>query len=108
MAIDPRRIAILGAGRIGEALISGLLSSGWRDAAEIVPSCRREEHAAALRERYGVDATLSNAHAVAGSALLVLAVKPQDIDALLGEIGGVVAPEQTVLTILAAIPTAYI
>ena len=99
MAIDPRRIAILGVGRIGEALITGLLSSGWRDATEIVGSCRREERAAELRERHGVDPTLSNAHAVAGAGLVVLAVKPQDIDVLLGEIGGMVLPEQTVLSI---------
>ena len=108
MAIDPRRIAILGVGRIGEALVTGLLSSGWRDATEIVGSCRREERVAELRERHGVDPTLSNAHAVAGAGLVVLAVKPQDIDVLLGEIGGMVLPEQTVLSILAAIPTSYI
>jgi pyrroline-5-carboxylate reductase len=35
-------------------------------------------------------------------------VKPQDIDVLLGEIGGLLVPEQTVLTVAAAIPTAYI
>src|ERR687892_516501 len=108
MAIDERRIAVLGTGRIGEALIIGLLSSGWRQPGEIAASCRRADRADELRERHGVEATLSNAQAVAGAAVLVLAVKPQDVDALLGEIGGVVAPDQTVLSILAAIPTAHI
>jgi pyrroline-5-carboxylate reductase len=108
MATDPRRIAILGAGRIGEALIAGLLSSGWRVPSELAASCRREERMAELRELHGIEATLSNAEAVAGASLLVLAVKPQDIDVLLGEIGGLIDPEQTVLSILAAIPTAYI
>ena len=87
MAVDERRIAILGAGKIGEALIAGLLSSGWRDAADLVASSRREERVAELRERYGIAATTSNAEAAAGAALVVIAVKPQDIDALLGEIG---------------------
>jgi pyrroline-5-carboxylate reductase len=108
MAIDSRRIAILGAGRIGEALIAGLVSSGWRKPSELTASCRREERATELHERHGVDATLSNPEAVAGASLLVLAVKPQDLDVLLGEIGGLIDPEQTVLSILAAIPTAYI
>ena len=54
MAVDERRIAILGAGQIGEALIGGLLSSGWRSAAELAASTRREERAAELRERHGV------------------------------------------------------
>jgi pyrroline-5-carboxylate reductase len=100
-----RRIAILGAGRIGEALLSGLLSSGWSD---IVVTTRREPRAAELRERHGVEATTSNVDAVRGAALVVIAVKPQDIDALLAEIGAELAPAQTVLSIAAAIPTARI
>jgi len=103
--VDERRIAILGAGRIGEALIRGLLSSGWRDAADITASARREERVEELQDRHGIGATMSNAEAVAGAALIVIAVKPQDIDALLGEVGPLVQPEQTVLTIAAAIPT---
>ena len=105
---DGRKIAILGAGRIGEALISGLLSSQWRTPAEIAATCRREERVTELEERYGVAATLSNPEAVAGSALVVIAVKPQDIEALLGEVGGLIAPEQTVLSVAAAIPTSQI
>src|SRR4051794_36922991 len=96
------RVAIIGGGRIGEALLSGLLSSGWSD---LVVTSRREERVAELAERYGVDATTSNPDAVRGAAVIVVAVKPQDIDALLDEIGPLVTPEQTVLTIAAAIPT---
>ena len=100
-----KRIAILGTGRIGEALLAGLLSSGWTD---IVATSRSETRAAELRERHGVEATTSNADAVAGAALVVVAVKPQDIDALLASIRDAVTSEQTVLTVAAAIPTAYI
>src|SRR5918996_6466642 len=106
--VDPRKVAILGTGRIGEALVSGLLSSGWRAPAEIAATTRREERAAELRERYGVAATLSNPEAVAGASLVVIAVKPQDLDVLLGEIGPLLSPEQTVLSVAAAIPTAAI
>ena len=108
MAVDERQIAILGGGKIGEALIAGLLSSGWRRRDELVASCRREERAAELRERHGVRVTLSNAAAIERAAIVVIAVKPQDIDVLLGEIGGLFSPEQTVLSIAAAIPTARI
>jgi pyrroline-5-carboxylate reductase len=106
--VDSRRIAILGAGRIGEALISGLLSSGWRKPDEIVATTRRQERADELRERHGIEATLSNHDAVAGAALVVISVKPQDIDALLGEVGGLILPEQTVLTVAAAVSTAKV
>ena len=71
--VDARKIAILGAGRIGEALISGLLSSGWREPAEVAATSRRAERVEELRERYGVAATLSNRDAAAGAALVVIA-----------------------------------
>jgi pyrroline-5-carboxylate reductase len=99
------RIAILGAGRIGESLIAGLRSSDWAD---IVATTRHEDRAAELRERHGVEATTSNPEAIRGADVVVLAVKPQDIEALLGEIGHLLGAEQTVLSIAAAIPTAAI
>jgi pyrroline-5-carboxylate reductase len=108
MAVDERRLAVLGAGTIGESLIAGLLSAGWREPGEIVATARREERIAELAERHGIETTLSNASAVSGASLVVIAVKPQDFPALLGEIGPVLSPEQTVLSIAAAIPTAAI
>ena len=108
MAIDQRRLAILGTGKIGEALLKGLLGSGWRQPSEIGVSVRRQERADELRERYGVEPTLSNAEAIRNAALIVVAVKPQDIEALLGEIGGLVATEQTVLSVVAAVPTSLL
>src|ERR687888_834705 len=108
MASSSPRIAILGCGKIGEALVAGLLSSGWRQPGDIVVTGRRGERLDELSERYGVAATLSNAEAVAGAGLVVLAVKPQDFEALLGEIGPIVSPEQTVLSVAAAIPTSTI
>src|ERR671931_26326 len=106
--MNERRIAIVGCGKIGESLLAGLLSSGWRDPTELVVTGRRQERLAELKDRYGVDATLSNEQAVVGAGVVVLAVKPQDFDALLGEIGPSLAAEQTVLSVAAAIPTATI
>jgi pyrroline-5-carboxylate reductase len=108
MAVDERRIAILGAGRIGESLLAGLLSTGWRKPEEIVVTGRRQERMQELAERHGVQATLSNGEAVARAAVVVIAVKPQDFDGLLGEIGPLLSPEQTVLSVAAAISTATI
>jgi pyrroline-5-carboxylate reductase len=98
-------IAILGCGRIGEALLIGLLSAGWTD---IVVTTKSESHAAELGERHGVDASTDNAAAIRKANLVVVAVKPQDIDALLAEVGSLLTPEQTVLSIAAAIPTVQI
>jgi pyrroline-5-carboxylate reductase len=99
------RVAILGCGKIGESLLAGLLSSGSTD---IVVTARREERAAELRERHGVEATLSNAEAVSGAGVVVLAAKPQDFEELLESIRESVTKEQTALSVAAAIPTAFI
>jgi pyrroline-5-carboxylate reductase len=108
MAPDPRRIAILGCGKIGEALLAGLLSTGWRKPDELVVTGRRDERLAELAERHGVTATRSNAEAVSGAGVVVIAVKPQDFDVLLGEIGGLLSADQVAVSIAAAVPTAAI
>src|SRR5882672_3251966 len=108
MPVDERRIAVLGAGKIGEALISGLLSSEWRSPGDIVATGRRPEHLSELHERHGIRTTLSNPDAAARAALVVVAVKPQDIDFLLTDVGAVIEQDQTVLSVAAAVPTARI
>jgi pyrroline-5-carboxylate reductase len=102
------KVAILGGGKIGESLLAGLLSSGWREPDGVVVTGRRDERLEALSARYGVPVTRDNAEAVAGAVLIVMSVKPQDIEALLSEVSGVVTTEQTVLSVAAAIPTAAI
>ena len=106
--VDSRKIAILGAGRIGEALSPGSSPPAGEnprrsqrpgDAPSESPSCATGT-ASTRRSRTTTPS--------AGASLVVIAVKPQDIEALLGEIGGLLLPEQTVLSIAAAIPTARI
>jgi pyrroline-5-carboxylate reductase len=103
-----RRVAILGCGKIGESLLAGLLSSGWREPSEVVATVRRDDRVGELRGHYGIEVLRSNTEAVAGAGLVVIAVKPQDIEVLLGEVGPLLQPEQTVLSVAAAIPTAAI
>jgi pyrroline-5-carboxylate reductase len=103
-----RKIAILGCGKIGEALVAGLLSSRWRQPGEIAVTARRDERLAELAERYGVVTTRSNREATEGADVVVIAVKPQDIEELLRELAGALTPAQTLVTIAAAIPTSLI
>jgi pyrroline-5-carboxylate reductase len=103
-----RKVAILGGGKIGESLLGGLLSSGWRKPDEVVVTGRREERIAVLAVRYGVPVTLAIAEAAEGAGLIVVAVKPQDIEALLKELDGRISSDQTVLSVAAAIPTGAI
>ena len=102
------RLAVLGTGKMGEALVAGLLASGWRRPEDVVVTARREERLEELIESHGVEATLENAKAVAGAEIVVLAVKPQDMESLLADISAHVTPDQTILSVVAAIPTEFI
>lgn len=98
-------LAILGGGKIGEALLSGLLR-GPRAVDSIVVSEHHEERAAQLSATYRVRA-LSVEDAVRAADVLLIAVKPQDIATLLAE----VAPHmngQLVISVAAGITTTRI
>jgi pyrroline-5-carboxylate reductase len=99
-------IAILGAGKMGEALMSGLLRAG-RPATDVVAVVRRQSRAEELSARYGV-AVVGAETAAKDAQTLVLAVKPQDMDRLLGEIGPLVSVGHLVISVAAGITTGFI
>ena len=103
-----RKVAFLGGGRMGEALVSGLIRSGGRSAGEIMVTSRREDRSRELGETYWIDSTLSNADAVAWADVLVLTVKPQDMEVLLSQIREHVTPEQLVVSFAAGIRTSFV
>ena len=98
-------LAIVGGGKIGEALLSGLLRRGTAD----ISVCERSpDRAAALHAQYGVP-TPSLADAATSARVLLLAVKPQDIDVLLAALAPHVdAGRHLVVSVAAGVPTARI
>jgi len=100
-------IAVLGAGQMGEALLSGLLRSGVVAPAGVVAAARRSDRAAQLRDSYGIE-VLTAAEAAARAETLVISVKPQDMAALLAEISPSVSEDKLVISIAAGIPTSFI
>jgi pyrroline-5-carboxylate reductase len=99
-------VAILGAGVMGETLLSGLLRAG-RSPDDVVITERRPDRAAQLAATYGVK-VLENVEAAEAADTVVLVVKPQDISGLLGEIRGAVARGKLVVSIAAGITTAFV
>ncbi|MFF2075514.1 pyrroline-5-carboxylate reductase [Kitasatospora sp. NPDC058162] len=104
-AAPGRKIAFLGTGKIGEALLSGLLRAGT-DPADVLVTARRPERAAELADRYGVVA-VSNAEAAKLADTLILAVKPQDMGTLLEELAPHISPDRLVISAAAGVPTAW-
>ena len=103
-------LAIIGGGKIGEALLAGLVRQAGAPGSgpgEIVVVERSAERAAELTTRYGV-ATDDLAGAAGRCRVLLLAVKPQDIDTLLTLLGPHITSHHLVVSVAAGVPTARI
>jgi len=99
-------LAILGAGVMGETVLSGLLRAGWH-ADQIVATDRRLERQHELTARYGIK-MLENTDAVAEADTVILVVKPQDMRELLSEISQSLKPGTLVVSLAAGVDTTFI
>lgn len=99
-------IAIIGVGKMGEALLSGLLRAGHA-ADEVAAVEKVSARSAEITGKYGVPA-LSLEEAAEKADTLVIAVKPQDMEATLTAIAGAAKTGQLVISIAAGITTAFI
>jgi len=98
-------IAVIGAGKIGEVLLSGLLRAGWaRD--RLLATARRPARAEELATKYDIR-IVDNETAVQQADVLAIAVKPQDAAALLEEFGAKVPADKLVISLCAGLPTAF-
>jgi len=100
------RLAIIGGGKIGEALLSGLLRTGT-DPGDILVVEHYPERIRYLGERYPVR-LVDVAEAVRSCATILIAVKPQDIDPLLRQLADLVNAEHLIVSVAAGITTARI
>jgi pyrroline-5-carboxylate reductase len=103
---DGTVVAVLGVGKLGEALVSGLLRAG-QPAALLLGAERHPDRAAEIAQRYGVR-TPDPVQAAAEADVVLLAVKPQDMRALLSEITGSLRPGTLVVSMAAGITTAVV
>ena len=101
--LDNERIAVIGCGVMGEAMVKGLLHERLVRPDQIIVSHPREDRRSTLEDRYGVRAARSNRDAAEGATMVVIAVKPQLFDEVSAELRGGVADEAMVVTIVAGI-----
>jgi len=105
------RIAIIGGGNIGEALLSGLLRAG-RQTKDLVVAEKDPARAKQLAEKYSVQVS-SVGDAAENAAYVIVAVKPSDVESVVGEVAEAVAKaendsvEQVFVTVAAGVTTAY-
>jgi pyrroline-5-carboxylate reductase len=102
--MSPRRqmrVAIVGAGVMAEAMITGLLADRAVPSPNLVASHPRRDRREALAERHGITVLGKNADAVVDAEIVVLAVKPQMLGSVMREVGPALSDGQVVLSIVA-------
>lgn len=101
-----QRIAFIGSGAMGEAMIKGLIAQDVVQAPKIMASdpvgTRRDQ----MKAQFGVSTTDSNRSAVKDADVVVLSVKPQILPRVLAELKGHLPTEALVLSIVAGVPVA--
>lgn len=101
------RIAIVGGGAMGSALLKGLLENGVVEASQVTVAEVDAQRAAGLREQYQVE-TVSSPAELQGAGLLILAVKPADAPSAAREAAAGLSPEGLVISLAAGVRTAIL
>jgi pyrroline-5-carboxylate reductase len=108
VSLKGKRLGFLGSGNMGEALIKGLVEAKVLPGEAIVASDTRTDRLADLDRRYGIRVAKSNVDLVRDADVVVLAVKPQIMGAVLTEISSSLSRRQLVISVAAGVATATI
>jgi pyrroline-5-carboxylate reductase len=102
------RIAVLGAGNMGGALIGGIVDR-ITPANHVIATTRTPERAAELSSKYGIHATAGcNREAAEQADLIVLAIKPGTLSKVVAEIRDALSDQKILLSLAASVPIALI
>jgi pyrroline-5-carboxylate reductase len=99
-----KTLGFIGGGNMAAALVKGLLHANVVPAESIIVSDVKQERLDMLREKHGVRTTTDNHELVRVADVVVLSVKPQVIDKVLGAIGSDIQPSQLVISVAAGVP----
>src|SRR4051812_42636362 len=102
---DNKRIAVLGAGKLGEALISGMIDAGIVSKKQFIATAAHKERVDQVAAKLGIETTLSNAEAVGKAHLVLLCVKPQTVEDVLRQVAEELTPNHIVISVAASVST---
>lgn len=102
--LDNKKICIIGTGNMGQALVSGLIGSGSSSPEKIICTDVREAKLKAMQKEYGVQTTTNNPEAVTNSDIVIYAVKPQIMAAVINETVEKLDMSKLVISIAAGVP----
>ncbi len=102
--LKDKKIGFIGSGNMGEALIGGLIGSDAVTADNIICSDTQKERIELLKKKYGIQTTTDNPEVVRRSEIIIYAVKPQIIAAVLKETVPFIDPSKLIISIAAGVP----
>ncbi|MFH1710312.1 MAG: pyrroline-5-carboxylate reductase [bacterium] len=97
------KLGFIGAGRMADAILRGLISSGDFSKNNMIISDKDIARSKQVSKKYDVGVAQNNAEAAGGSDVIVLAVKPQSMHSVLSELAGKLGSSQLVISIAAGI-----
>tara|TARA_Y100000588_G_C14242536_1_gene920017 strand:+ start:134 stop:982 length:849 start_codon:yes stop_codon:yes gene_type:complete len=97
------RFAFIGTGAMGQAIIGGILSKHQLDPIHVTASDTQEDRLKEVRDAYGIQTTQNNLEAISKADVVVLAVKPQVLPAVLSELRDTIKSETLILSIVAGV-----
>jgi pyrroline-5-carboxylate reductase len=103
--LNGKVVGFIGAGNMGEVLIRGLIQSGKVDKKDILAGDASPERLAYISNTYGIRTTPSNVELAKGADIVIIAVKPQNMDDLLEELSSTSHENHQFISIVAGITT---
>lgn len=103
-----KRLAVVGCGNMGSAVVRGLLKVKWTTAGQVVASHPKKDRAAAISKALGIDVVTDCQAAVKGADVVLLGVKPQILPEVLADLRGAVPKKALVLSLAAGVKASVI
>lgn len=103
-----KRVAVLGAGKIGGILIKALLEKQLLSSKATVATVQHEEKARSLSQKWGIPVGTNNRAAARHADIILVCVKPQIVDEVIAQIRPVVTKNQIIISVAASVPTSQI
>ena len=102
--LNLKKLAFIGGGAMGEAIIKGITGASLMDPAAVFVGAHRQERADYLHETYGVTGLVDNQEAVRDADMVVLAIKPQMVDSVLdAKLAAAVNKNAVILSIMGSV-----
>jgi len=106
--VHVKKMALIGAGKLGEGLLSGLLSSQLVPASRVQATVAHQPHADALAKKHAIKAGTNNNAAVKGADLVLICLKPQQVKGFLHEVKRSLGKNALIISAAASVTTALI